>query len=170
MAKQSAAARRAAEEAEERDYTAYVDKTATQLQLEFTEWVLDKTEVDPAQYKTKEQAFREGVRLSMALRSAHQASPENQESLARRRAAAAAANGGDAEEEEPAPRKTARATAKAAPAPAKKAAKKVARPAPEPEEEEEVVEEPAPARRPAKKATAVRRGGRATVTDEEAPF
>ena len=170
MAKAAAASRAPVEE-EERDYTVYVDKKFTPLQTEFHDWVLEKTGVDPATYKTKAEAFAEGLRLSMALRSAHQASPENQESIARRRAAAAA-NGAAEEDEVPASRKAAKTTAKAAPAPVKKAAaKKAARPAPAPEpeedEEEAVVEEPQP-KRAAKKA--VRRGARPVVTDEEAPF
>jgi hypothetical protein len=162
----SAAATAAAEV--ERDYTVYAEKAPTPLQTEYLDWVIEKTGVDPNGYKSKAVAFAEGVRLSMALRSLHQSSPENQASLQRRRAAAAANAAAEAEAEEaPAPRKAAKAATKAAPTKATKAAtpRKATARAAEPAEED-VVTEPVP-RKAAKKA--VRRPAR-TTTEEEAPF
>lgn len=71
----------------ERDYTAAVDKPISELQQHLHDWLLDKTEYDPAKAKTKAEAFLMGVKLTVQLRMQHQASPENQE----RQAAAEAA-------------------------------------------------------------------------------
>lgn len=161
---------KANKEAVESDYTAYVDRPASTMQAHFLDWLLEKTEYDPATAKTKAAAFEAGVRLGTALRGAHQASPENQERLALARKAA-----------EEAVEKAATKPAKAAaPAKAVKPAKAI-KPAPvvEPDEDDdddddEEVETPAapPVKRAAKKATptAARRGRPAAQTDEEAPF
>lgn len=51
----------------------YADREPTDLQARFSEWLLDKTGIMPAD----EDSFRAGVRLSTALRMEFQKSPEN---------------------------------------------------------------------------------------------
>lgn len=72
---------------EEPDYTVYADKAMTAKQAAFRDWILEKVDIDPTAYKTKAEAFDEGVRLGASLRMRFQASPENQELLAEERAA-----------------------------------------------------------------------------------
>lgn len=103
------------------DYTTYASKAPTDLQSRFAEWIVEKVEIDPATFKTKQQAFEEGVRLAVALRIPFQASPENQAV----RAEAARAREAAASEAAPAPAKP----AKAAPVKATKAAAAKAQPA-----------------------------------------
>lgn len=140
---------------EERDLTAYLDKKPTDLQERFAEWLMDEDIVgyDPAKAKTKEEAFREGVRLATAMRMVFQASPENQEANAARRTKAEVA--------EEAPVKSSK---KKAAVPAKKAKRSA-----EPEEVEDEAEAPAP-KKTAKKASKAVGKRRAAAEDDEAPF
>lgn len=71
-----------AEATEEGGYPRYKSKAPTTTQARFTDWIIEKAEVDTNAFRNKDQAFREGVRLSMALRMQFQASPENQAALA----------------------------------------------------------------------------------------
>lgn len=149
----------AEDEGTEPDYTPYKDKEATQLHKEFAAWVVEKTGYDPAAAKSKAQAYLDGIRLGATLRMSHQASPENQASIARRK-------------EEALARQTERAAAKPEPKP-KKAV-----------DGEATAEKPAPARRPNKAAKAAppaeapvtaaakprRRPVKATAGAAEAPF
>lgn len=171
----SRAAQRALET--EEDYTKYADKAPTDLQDRLADWIMEKTGVTFAT-KKEEVAYREGVRLAVALRMKFQASPENQAAIAER------ASGREEEEVQAAktpaaPRKgsSARTTPprEAAPAKAAKATKatKATKAAPAkaaaaaaPEADEEVVAEPVKTtgRRPA------RRPARAAATTDEAPF
>jgi hypothetical protein len=167
----SQAAQRAAET--EEDYAKYADKAPTDLQARFADWVLDKTGVTFTT-KKEETAYREGIRLAVALRMKFQASPENQAAIVERAERVKAEELEAAKTPAP-PRKgsLARTTpprqpAKAAPAKANKPTKatKAAAAAVEPEPEDEVVAEPVKTtarRRPA------RRAAQASTTDE-APF
>jgi hypothetical protein len=142
----------------EPDFAAVVAKPLTPLQEHFLDWVLEKTEITfPT--KKEEAAFAEGVRIGVALRGSHQASPENQERMAEARAAAeAAAAAAEAEAEaEVTPAKAAPAK-KTAPAKATKAAPAKATP---------VTEQKPVKRAPAKKAPPRKA---AVATDDEAPF
>jgi len=56
-------------------YAEYLDKEPTDLQDHLTGWLLDKTGYEP----DNADDFAEGVRLCVALRMTHQASPENAE-------------------------------------------------------------------------------------------
>lgn len=147
------------EEAAEVDLKSYLEKAATDLQERFADWLLDEDIVgyDPSAAKTKEAAFREGVRLATAMRMVFQASPENRAANAERKAA----RGAEVEEEAPA-KPAAQKAAKTAP-PAKKAAKRAA-PVEEPEEEEA----PAPTKKAAPKKVVKKR--RPASEDDEAPF
>lgn len=158
----SQAAQRAAET--EKDLTVYLSKTATTMQQEYLDWLLEKLELDVnTAFKSKGAAFAEGVRLGVALRGIHQASPENQERLRLMREAAAER----AAETPDKPVKATKAAAPKAAAPPVKATKAPKAAAPvEPEEEET---EAAPARRPAKRTTGRRAPATTTVT-AEAPF
>ena len=170
------------------DYTVYRDKEPTAKMTKFADWIIDNVyegELVNEDFKTKEDAFREGVRLGGTLRMKFQASPENQADLEAARAAREA-------EEEPAPapaRGRRGAAAKEEPAaPARRGRGRPAAKAAEPDEDEgdegegdeegQEPETPAPARRrtgraaaqPAGRAAdrpAGRRGGRATA---EAPY
>ena len=174
----SRAAQRALEN--EEDYTPYATKAATDLQARLAEWIIEKTGVTFAT-KKEEAAYREGVRLAVALRMKFQASPENQAAIAERAEAApekelAAAKTPAAPSKasgsrrtpprEAAPAKAAKAT-KAAPAKAAKATAAAA--APEPDDDE-VVAEPVQTtgRRPARRPARPRAG--TAATDAEAPF
>jgi hypothetical protein len=152
----------AAKNYKEPDFAAIVAKPLSSLQEHFLAWVLDKTGITFAT-KKEEAAFAEGIRIGVALRGVHQASPENQERLEAARVAAEEAR--EAEAAAPAPAKATKAAAapaKAAAAKATKAAKATPAAAP--------AEEVRPARRPAKKAGGRRPTATATATDDEAPF
>ena len=155
---------------EEKDYTEYADKPATDLQERFVPWLLDKTGYNPATAKTKADAFAAGVRLSVYLRIPFQASPENKEATLTARQARAeeleairaqreedkAAKA--AEREKAAADRKAAAEEKAAAKAAKAQAGKAPEPAPEPE----------PAPTPAPKPTG--RGRSRTTGKAPAPF
>jgi hypothetical protein len=138
----------------EKDFLAYAEKPPTPLQAHLADWLLEKTEYDPARAKSKADAFRRGVQLSAALRMEHQKSPENAERRELLKEEVAAAR----------------------PVKAPKKAKKVVEP--EPDEEDDVDEdEPAPkarkVARPAKSAKKTRKAKPVTADDEEeieAPF
>lgn len=76
--------------AEEPDYSKYLNQEPTALMEHIEPWIRDKAEVDPTKFKTKAEAFKYGVYLTVHLRMTHQASPENQERLAANREAAEA--------------------------------------------------------------------------------
>jgi hypothetical protein len=156
----------AAERYQEPDFEAVLAKGPTALQEHFLDWVLEKTGYDPAAAKTKAVAFAEGVRISAALRGAHQASPENQQRLAASRAAASTKA---AEETAPVPVKVAKKTAPAATTtagtrPAKKAAPKKTAP---PAEVAPTVKRAAAKRAPARKGTPA---AATAPAEDEAPF
>lgn len=135
----------------EPDFEKVLAKPMSPMIEHFHSWVLDKTGYNPANAKTKAEAFAEGIRLGTALRGVHQASPENQERLAASRQAA--------EEPTPAPAKAAKA------APAKRGGKAAAPAAPPAEAP------PATQRPPAKKATRGRAAAKTSTTVvDEAPF
>jgi|SRR5882757_328945 len=71
------------------EYAKYLDKEPTTLMEHITEWILEKTGFDPSD-STPEEAFERGVELTVALRSHHQASEENQARLEVAREAAEA--------------------------------------------------------------------------------
>jgi len=59
------------------DLEVYLTKPATDLQDRFADWIMEVVGYDPSSAKTKEAAFREGVRIATATRMVFQASPEN---------------------------------------------------------------------------------------------
>lgn len=65
------------ETAEDLDFTTYAGKPATDLQARFADWLIEKVGVSFSN-KKEEAAWREGVRLGVALRIPFQRSPENQ--------------------------------------------------------------------------------------------
>jgi hypothetical protein len=142
----------------EKDFLAYAEKPPTPLQAHLADWLLEKTEYDPARAKSKADAFRRGVQLSAALRMEHQKSPENAERRELLKEEVAAAR----------------------PVKAPKKAKKVVEPEPDEDDvddEDEDDDEPAPkarkAPRPAKSAKKTRKAKPVTADDEEeieAPF
>jgi hypothetical protein len=137
------------------DLEVYLTKPATDLQDRFADWIMEQVGYDPSGAKTKEAAFREGVRIATATRMVFQASPENKEATASKRRERAEAD----EDEAPKPSKK----AKAAPEPEPVKAKgKKAKAAP--------VEDEAP--KPGKKGSKGKgRRAAATADDEEvAPF
>lgn len=153
----------------EPDFSVYLEKAPTATQEHFHEWILDKTGLDPATFKTKALAFAEGVRIGTALRGIHQASPENQERLAEAREASAAAKA--EKESAPKPAKAGPAVAPAKAAPAKTAAKAA------PAKKAAPAAEAAPVkatRAPAKKAGGRRPAAAVVVVetgdDDPAPF
>ena len=91
-------------------YADYLDKEPTDLQDHLTGWLLDKTGFEPE----NPDDFAEGVRLCVALRMTHQASPENAERRAasEERSAVKAAQAAKAkaaeEDEDPAPKRRGR--------------------------------------------------------------
>lgn len=93
----------------EPNYTKYLESDPTELMVHVDEWIREKTGFDPSKCRTKAEAFKYGVYLTVALRMHHQASPENQQRLAANRAAAAE------REAETAQRREARAAAGAKP-------------------------------------------------------
>lgn len=158
----------------EPDYTYALGKEATSLQRRFADFIIsDEVGYSPASAKTKEEAFREGVRMAVALRIPFQASTTNREATAEERETRNAER-----EQEAAERERARAERAAKPkaepeetttdpvpkkAPAKKAAAKKAAPAPaSTPATAPAAPRPAARRAPARKATA------AAATD--APF
>lgn len=78
------------EEAQEVDLEAYLTKPPTDLQERFADYIVELG-YDPSAAKTKMEAFKEGVRLAVALRMIFQASPENRSATKARRAERAAA-------------------------------------------------------------------------------
>lgn len=72
---------------EEKDYTAYLDKPATDLQTRFAEWIQTVTGYEP----NDDEDFAAGVQLATALRMEFQRSPENQAVLEQKRLDAEAA-------------------------------------------------------------------------------
>lgn len=79
----------AVEEAEEKivDLTAYVTKAPTPLQAREPDWIMENTEYDPASAKTKEEAFRMGVKLCLNVHKFFQVSDENRAATAEAREA-----------------------------------------------------------------------------------
>lgn len=159
---------------DEKDYTEYRDKPPTDLQTRFSPWILEKTGYNPATAKTKQQAFEDGVRLSVYLRIPFQASPENKEATAEKRAGRAEeieaarrqreeAKAAKAAEREEAAAARAAAKEEKANARAAKAAGKAAETAPAPEPE------PTASAKPAKAAKATGRT-RSATTRTPAPF
>lgn len=64
-------------EAPAEDLSVYLTKEPTTLQGEFADWIIAKTG-KTFKSKAEEAAWRDGVRISVALRMKFQASPENQ--------------------------------------------------------------------------------------------
>ncbi len=140
------------------DLKGYLTKPATSLQDRFADWLMDEDIVgyDPSGAKTKEAAFREGVRLATAMRMVFQASPEN-------RAANEEAKANRGADEAPAPK--AKAKKAADEEPVKTAGKKSAKAKAKPVEEDE---DEAPAKPKVKKAA--KKAARKASDDDEAPF
>lgn len=95
MAKSAKAAPVEAVEVEEteevaKDYSVYLTKEPGALYEHLLNWVKEQTGVEFASAK-EEKAFDLGVKLTLALRTHHQSSPENQERLAEAAAAREAA-------------------------------------------------------------------------------
>lgn len=109
------------------DLSVYLEKGPTDLQTRFGDWIVGTVGYDPSRAKTKDEAFREGVRLATALRMPFQRSDENQEILVSRR---------EERESGTAEKRTPSKKASAVAPPAKKASKKAAAKV-EPEEPEE---------------------------------
>jgi hypothetical protein len=86
--------------AEEPNYSKYLEQDPTALMEHIEPWIRNKAGVDPTKFKTKAEAFKYGVYLTVALRMTHQASPENQERLAAKRKAADAVTAEKAERRE----------------------------------------------------------------------
>lgn len=133
-------------EVTEKDYTAYVTKAPGALYDHLLGWIKEKSGVTFASAK-EEKAFDLGVKLTLALRTHHQASPENQERLAE----AAAAREAAAEEAAKAPKAPKVEEAAKAPKGAPKKAPAAAAPA----------EKAAPAKPGPKKVTAAAGKGKA---------
>jgi len=113
------------------DYSGYSGKEPTKLQADFADWLVEKLELNFAT-KKEEAAWREGVRLAVALRIPFQKSPENQAERARMEAERA-----DRPVAEKAP-KAAKVVEEAPAKPAKRS-KKAALPEPEEDAAEETV-------------------------------
>lgn len=142
-----------ATDAAEIDVKSYLDKAPTTLQARFADYLQEEVGYDPNSAKNKTEAFREGVRLGVALRMIFQASDYNRD-------ARAAEQAERAESKEAAPAKAAKAPAKAAPAAKAAKATKAAKSA-------------APAKaatRPAPRRAATRPAKAAAATTAEAPF
>lgn len=168
---------------QEPDYTYALDSEPTSLQTRFADFLMsEEVGYDPSKAKTKEQAFREGVRMAVQLRIPFQASRTNREATeqerlqraeererlaaakeeakAAKQAAAAAKAASKSAPVEESTEETPAATAK----PAKRAGSKPAKaaaPAPTP------AAAPAPARRPAARRAPARA---AAATSGDAPF
>lgn len=149
---------------------AYKDKATTPVQERFSDWLIEKLELEFATPKA-EAAFREATRLATALRMIFQASPENQDARAEAKAereeatetkaetkankksakAAKPAKDEDDDAEEAKPAKPAKAT--------KKAPAKAAKPAVDPDEEDDDdTAVAAPAKKSAPKKASARSG------------
>ena len=141
----------------EPDYTTALGKAPTSLQGRFADFIMsEEVGYDPASAKSKEAAFREGVRLAVALRIPFQASTTNREATAAERAERQAQIEAD---------RVAKAAAPAKAVPAKKATAKAAKAAPAP------AAAPAAARPPARRAPARRAPAAAAApAATEAPF
>lgn len=151
-----------AKEKAEVDPSVYLTKPATDLQERFADWITEVVGYDPSSAKTKEAAFREGVRIATATRMVFQASPENREANAAARKKAA-----EVEEEEETPKAK----------PSKKIGKKAkAKPVVVEEDDEDDDEAEEAEEAPAPKAKkAVKKGGKRTrravsADEDEAPF
>lgn len=77
-------------ESSEPNYAKYLEAEPTALMKHIEEWLREKSGFDPSKVRTKSDAFRYGVYLTVHLRGIHQASPENQARLAMNRSAAMA--------------------------------------------------------------------------------
>lgn len=155
-----------AKDTAEIDLENYLTKPATKLQDRFGDWIMEEVGYDPSGAKTKEAAFREGVRIATATRMVFQASDYNKEATAadrRERAEAAAA----AADEDEAPKSKAKSKAKAEPEPEPvKPAKSKAKAKAAAAAEEATA-------KPGKKGGSKSKGRRAAATadtEEEAPF
>lgn len=98
-------------ETAEKDYSTYITKPTGALYPHLLGWIKDKTGVSFTTKKEQE-AFDLGVKLTLALRTAHQSSDENQQRLAdakteREEALAAAAEAKAEEAKAPKPEKAA---------------------------------------------------------------
>lgn len=138
------------------DYTEYPGKEETAFQKRFADWMLtDAVGVDPAtDFKTKEAAFRAGVKLGTSLRIIYQQSDDNQ---AVRQEAAEARAAALAEREK----------AKAEPKPVK--AKKATKAAPVEADEDDETEEEAPPAKPAKATKAAKKAAKKPAKKAPAP-
>jgi len=138
-------------------YAEYLEKEPTDLQDHLTGWLLDKTGYEP----DNADDFAEGVRLCVALRMTHQASPENADRRAaseERSATKAKAKAAEEDDDEaPAPKRRGRP-------PKAKVVEEVETPAPKrrgrPPKIASVEEPPKTLRKPAVK-------GRAKPPDED---
>jgi hypothetical protein len=74
-----------AKDVSEIDLEVFLTKPATDLQDRFADWIMEQVGYDPSGAKTKEAAFREGVRIATATRMVFQASPENKEATKAKR-------------------------------------------------------------------------------------
>jgi len=136
------------------DLEAYLTKPPTDLQDRFADWIMEQVGYDPSGAKTKEAAFREGVRIATAIRIVFQASPENKAATKAKRQAAVIES-----DEDEAPKTKAK---KAKPEPSAKPTSKGKKAKAAPDEDE------APKTK-AKKGKA-RRTAATADGEEEAPF
>lgn len=153
-------------EADDIDYRKYLDSSdPTPLMKHIEEWIRDKAAIDPSKFRTKAEAFAAGIHLTVHLRMAHQASPENQARLETNRQAKEAA------ETEKADRRAARAAAGEAPRGRKPKAKPVVEEAPAPKKRARRAAPKAAAQEtPAKKTrNTPTRGGSKPAAETEAP-
>ena len=172
------------DENEELDYTYVIGQAPTSLQRRFADFIMsDEVGYSPASAKTKEEAFREGVRMAVALRIPFQASDTNRRATQEEREDRAAARAQAAEEREAlkaqrAAEREAKAAAKAAePEPEAAAEKpaKVAKPAKTAAARKAATPAATPAAapastRPAPRRAAPRRAAAATAAPADAPF
>lgn len=167
-----------APETEEIDYTYALGQEPTSLQRRFADFILsEEVGYDVSKAKSKEEAFREGVRMAVQLRIPFQASAINREATEQERLERAAAKEKLlAAKQEAAAAKQEAAAAKAAsksapvedsteetPKPTKRAGSTKAKAAPAPTP----AAAPAPARRPAARRAPARA---AAATSGDAPF
>jgi hypothetical protein len=164
-------------ETEELDYSYPLGQDPTPLQDRFASWIMsDAVGYAPSAAKTKEEAFREGVRLGVALRIPYQASDHNKEATAAEREERARlkaeedavkaqrkAERAAAAAQKPAPQAAAEEQPAQSNKPAKRTTGKAAKPAPAP------AAAPAPAR-PAPRRAPARRPAAAAATSGDAPF
>lgn len=166
-----------APEAEEIDYTYALGQEATSLQRRFADFILsEEVGYDVSKAKTKEEAFREGVRMAVQLRIPFQASATNREATEQERLERAAAKEKQTEAKEQA--KAAKQEAAAAKASAKSTpVEEAAEEAPKPTKRagtskaKPAAPAPTPAAAPAARRPAARRApARAAATAPDAPF